>query len=191
MATNDVPGYRPENRDVLKMGCWAETADGSLLLVEGVEAGKVIYVMFDLGQDPPQQYRDAQLEWDFKRAYSWQPDADPEDVLPEDAPKRGKKKPKADDAVAKIQTAKVLWTWHDKTPFPWDRVMKAGVPMGAGYASAEGQITAARKVAQALGLKAQEIAARRAGQEEEPSKHFRKVAKLTKRLERALAALPQ
>lgn len=40
MSTNDVPGAKTENRDVLAMGCWAEHEDGSLILgVWGVGIG--------------------------------------------------------------------------------------------------------------------------------------------------------
>lgn len=49
------------------------------------------------------------------------------------------------------------WTWHDKTPFPWDRVIKAGVPDGARHAFAEHQMTAAERVADSLRLRGERI----------------------------------
>jgi len=33
MSTNDVPGAKAANNDALAMGCWAEHADGSLILM--------------------------------------------------------------------------------------------------------------------------------------------------------------
>ncbi len=99
MSTNDVPGAKPENRDTLAMGAWAEHKDGSLILVEGTEGGKAIYSVFDMAKDPPIEYRDAMLEKDFKTTYSW-------------------------DATGKKPGPNERWTWHDKTPFPWDRIVK-------------------------------------------------------------------
>jgi len=116
MSTNDVPGYKPANRDALAMGCWAEHDDGSLLLVESVEGGRVVYCMFDLSEDPIIEYRDAMGEGGFKKSFSWPTDT-------------GDK-----------------WTWHDKTPFPWDRVV-GEAPPGSRYASVQDQMTAAKRVA--------------------------------------------
>lgn len=48
MSTNDVPGANPKNADVLAMGCWAEHEDGSLIFVESVEGGTVVYSIFDI-----------------------------------------------------------------------------------------------------------------------------------------------
>lgn len=93
MSTNDVPGSNPANADVLAMGAWAEHDDGSLVLVESVEAGSVVYSIFDVAQDPPVEYRDAMPEAGFKKQFSWTSQAD------------------------------IRWTWHDKHPFPWDQVM--------------------------------------------------------------------
>src|SRR5258707_185740 len=45
------------------------------------------------------------------------------------------------------------WTWHDKTLFPWDRVIKAGFPDGARSPSAEHTMTAAQRVADSLQLR--------------------------------------
>ncbi len=39
------------------------------------------------------------------------------------------------------------WTWHDKTPFPWNKVIKEGAKDGLRHASAEDAMTAAVRVA--------------------------------------------
>lgn len=116
MSHNDVPGHKPEHRDELAHGCWAEHEDGSLILVEAVEGGRVVYCMFDLLEDPIIEYRDAMAEGGFKKSFSWPSDT-------------GDK-----------------WTWHDKTLFPWDRIMEK-TPPGSRYASADDQMTAAQRVA--------------------------------------------
>lgn len=126
MSTNDVPGYNPANSDQLAMGCWAEHEDKSLIFVESVEAGRVVYSLFDLSGQLPLEFRDAMTEAGFKRAFSWPND---------DGDK---------------------WTWHDKTPFPWDRVM-GNFPSGTRVASAPALNTAAKRVAQRLGLHGAEV----------------------------------
>ena len=130
MSTHDVPGARPENRDVLAMGCWAEHDDGSLILVESVEGGTVVYSIFDVSRDPVVEYRDAMPEAGFKNRFSWKPDADDDDNL--------------------------VWTWHDKTLFPWERVMR-DFPAGTRHASAVAVMTAAERVARSLDLRAGEV----------------------------------
>lgn len=127
MSTNDVPGAKPQNADVLAMGCWAEADDGSLIFVEAVEAGKVVYSIFDLAQDPPVEYRDAMAEGGFKTVFSW----------PTDTGDR--------------------WTWHDKTLFPWDRIM-GEFASGPRPASALAQMTAAQRVATSLHLRGSNLA---------------------------------
>ncbi len=122
MSTNDVPGFNPINNDELCMGVWADHEDGSLMLVQSSEGGRIIYTLFDLSADPPLQYNDTMAEKSFKRTYSW---------------------PDSDDK----------WTWHDKSPFPWDQVIDAGVQQGPGYASAEALETAAARVAKSRDLK--------------------------------------
>lgn len=129
MSTNDVPGAKAANRDFLAMGCWAEHDDGSLILVEAVEAGRVIYSIFDIAEDPPVEYRDAMPEPVFKDRYSWRPDTD-------------------DDSIR--------WTWHDKTPFDWDRVM-GQFPSGQRHVSAVAQLSAAQRVARSLDLRAEAV----------------------------------
>lgn len=127
MSTNDVPGANPKNADILAMGGWAEHDDGSLIFVESVEAGSVIYSIFDV-VDPPVEYRDAMPEKGFKDRFSWTSAKDKKDK----------------------------WTWHDKTPFPWDRVM-GNFPSGAKHVNADYEISAAQRVAESLNLRAGDI----------------------------------
>ncbi len=96
MSTSDVPGANPKNADKLATGCWAEHSDGSLLFVKGTENGQIVYELYDVVQTPPVYYQDAMREEAFKKAFSAPP----------------------------VGASKEDWTWHDKTPFPWARVMK-------------------------------------------------------------------
>lgn len=148
MSTNDVPGHKPENRDVLAMGSWAEHEDGSLIFVEAVEGGRVVYSMFDL--DKEVEYRDAMPEAGFKEAFSWDP-GEAEDK-PRPVKKRWGKKPK--DAPDDIPN--VRWTWHDKTPMPWDRVF-AKFDEGPRDLSADHTMTRAEAIARHLDLQGQKI----------------------------------
>lgn len=97
MSTNDVPGFNPNNNDDLHGGCWAEHADGTLLYVLGTENHRVLYELFDLS-DPKDtvEFRDAMPQKQFEKDFSY-------------------------DAG---NSSSVKWTWHDKTLFPWDRIMK-------------------------------------------------------------------
>lgn len=131
MSTYDVPGYNPANEDELATGCWAEHDDGSLIFVESTEASRVIYSIFDMAKKPPIEYRDAMPEATFKKQFSWTPGED--------------------DNID-------VWTWHDKTPFPWDRVIKAGATDGGRSAFAEQQLNAAERVAESLKLRGAAIA---------------------------------
>lgn len=128
MATTDVPGAKKSNRDKLAIGCWAEHSDGSLLLVEGMERGKVIYSIFDMSQEPVVEFRDAMPEEGFKDYFSF------------------------DDKRPDMER----WLWHDKTTFPWDRVMRH---FKAGYKAPSGldQVSAARRVADRMKLKGQQL----------------------------------
>lgn len=148
MSTNDVPGARSSNNDVLAMGCWAEAEDGSLLFVKSVEGGRVLFEMYDLAENPITQYVDGMTEIEFKKLFSY--DSKKTDITTG----RGKKVPMT------------KWTWHDKTPFPWDRVIKSGAKSGTTFAHAGDLIAAAdnvrksqtRVVAEALGASIQEAA---------------------------------
>lgn len=123
MSTNDVPGANPTNADTLHMGCWGEHEDGSLIFVKSTEGDRVIYEMYDPNQTPILFFQDAMVEDGFKKKYSWDP-TNPNKSF-------GK------------------WTWHDKSAFPWDTVIKAARP-GLQHASAADQLSAAQKVADAL-----------------------------------------
>lgn len=127
MSTNDVPGASKSNRDQLAMGCWAEQEDGSLIFIESTEGGRVIYSMFDIAdEDNPVEYRDAMNVRAFKKDFSY-------------------------NAKAKKS---IKWTWHDKTPFPWDRIIALGSKDGVRYPSAGHLLSAAERVAKSRGLKA-------------------------------------
>jgi hypothetical protein len=115
MSTSDVPGKRESNRDTLHAGCWAEHKDGSLILVESTEIGKgggnVLYSTFSLGSTVS-EYRAAETISKFSSMFSYDPAKDKS---------RGGTEPGQGDGVSEE------WTWHDKTPFPWQRVIDAGV----------------------------------------------------------------
>src|SRR5882724_11760310 len=119
MSTNDVPGLNPRNQDTLHAGCWAEHADGTLLYVLSTENHNVIFELYDMS-DPnaPIEFRDAMGQKEFEKKFTWDP-----------------KNP-----------ASVKWTWHDKTMFPWDRVLKKFKP-GVKPVSAQALIDDADKVA--------------------------------------------
>ncbi len=167
MSTNDVPGAVPANNDQLQMGCWAEHDDkASFIFVYNTENGRVIYTMFDVGKDPVIEYRDAMPEKEFKDFFSWK------------APFRTAKK-----------GDKEKWTWHDKTPFPWDKVIKHGARQGVKYASAFDQLSAAERVARSLQLEGQVF-------DEEKAEHMTsrtrgKLARVAEKLAEALRELGQ
>lgn len=129
MSTNDVPGANPKNNDVLAAGSWAEHDDKSLLFVKGNEGGRVVYELYDVAQTPPVFYQDAMDEAIFKKNFSWPP----------------------------IGQSNERWTWHDKTPFPWDRVISSFDKPRPEYADVHDQLSAAARVAQSLRLKAREV----------------------------------
>lgn len=95
MATPDVPGANPAHKDFLSANNWAEHDDGSLILVNQIEEGIVIFSLFDLLKGT--EYRTAMEVPDFQRKFSTCFDK------------------KEDDPIEQ-------WTWHDKTKFPWDRL---------------------------------------------------------------------
>ena len=130
VSTHDVPGARASNNDELAIGCWAEHDDGSLIFVESTENGRVIYSIFDVNDpDNPVEYRDSMSIRAFKKEFSW-------DV----------KKKKS-----------IKWTWHDKTPFPWDRIIELGGKDGVRYPSADHLLTAAQKVARSRDLRGSKL----------------------------------
>ena len=45
------------------------------------------------------------------------------------------------------KSEKDRWLWHNRTPFPWDRVIKAGMPSGTRIPMASGVMTAAQRIA--------------------------------------------
>lgn len=146
MATTDVPGAKPANNDKLDIGCWAEHADGSYILVEGFEDDRVVYSIFDPSKAPMLEYRDAMLIGDFEKAFS---------CNSTDIGKPYK------DAKGRFVT-KSQWTWHDKTKFPWDKIMSMAQD-GPKFASAADQISAAQRVANDLGLRGAEVSRRGLG----------------------------
>jgi len=129
MSTNDVPGANPANADVLAAGCWAEHEDGSLIYVKGTEGGQVVYEIYDLEQDPPVYYQDAMREDAFKGQFSHPPSG----ISDED------------------------WVWHDKTPFPWSRVMQTFDKPRPTHADVHDTLSAAARVAESLRLRAREV----------------------------------
>ena len=129
MATQDVPGANPANADKLAAGCWAEHRDGSLIYVKGTENQQVVYELYDVAQVPPVYYQDAMREDAFKTQFSFPP----------------------------AGTSAEKWTWHDKTPFPWSRVMKTFDKPSPVYADVHDTLTAAARVAQSLRLRARKL----------------------------------
>jgi hypothetical protein len=142
MATNDVPGANPVNNDELHVGCWAEHEDGSLIFIDGAEGGTVVFSMFDMSSDPLFEYRDSMARVTFEKTFSW----DPSD--PYYKTKTG----------AKAKQEK--WTWHDKTSFPWDKVIKAGAKSGPKIAHASHVKTAAQRMAENLAMRGREVRGR-------------------------------
>lgn len=115
MATSDVPGSNPANNDQLRMGCWAEHKDGSLIFVHSTEGGNVVFSVFDMSKTPIIDYRDSMPLVNFQTQFSWKGTGD-------------------------------RWTWHDKTPFPWDRVIGKGAEAGPRHASAHHTLNAAEEI---------------------------------------------
>ena len=141
------------------MGCWAEHDDGSLIFVESTEGGRNIYSVFDMDKKPVVEYRDSMADGAFKKQYSYD----------------GGKKDR--------------WTWHDKTAFPWDRIIKAGAKDGVRHASADDLITAAERV-----RRSREI---NRGHDVDPEEVLSRVdrlgetaANLVRKLQKAISDLP-
>ncbi len=129
MSTNDVPGAKAANRDELSMGCWAEHEDGSLIFVESSEGNRVVFSLFDMAKKPIMEYRTAMPEVNFKKEFTW----DPKDK------------------------SSIKWTWHDKTPFNWDRIIGAGFQEGMRYASAGDVLSAAQRIAERLNISGHDL----------------------------------
>ena len=128
MATNDVPGAKKTNNDKLARGCWAEHDDGSLIYVKDIdENDRVIFEIYDLSLNPPAYYPHALAKTDFEKKFSW-----------------------------KSGVTSIKWTWHDKTPFPWDTVMQhIDNPMPV--LSVQDQLSAAQRVADSLNAKVRDL----------------------------------
>lgn len=129
MATQDVPGFddvkSDAKNDELGIGMWGEHDDESLILVEGVEQGRVIFSMFDMSPTPPMEYRDSLPEQQFKRQFSWNSD--------ESIVNKG-------------------WRWHDKTQFPWNKIMD-NFSDGTRYPSADYVVNEAQRIAKIKSLR--------------------------------------
>lgn len=132
MSTHDVPGANAANRDALAVGAWAEHPDNkSLIFVKGVEGETVVYELFDLAT--PRVYTHVLPEPEFKRTYSYPPTGE----------------------------SKEQWVWHDKTPisaFPWPRVIEMLQRRPVGEVPVQ---SAAARVAEALNLRGEALAAER------------------------------
>ena len=150
MSTNDVPGFDPKNNDELAALCWAEHEDGSLIFVESTEAARVVYSMFDMRMNPPIEYRDAMPESGFKKSFSW--DEGRDDTWVDDD---------EDDDDGGKTVPMTKWTWHDKTPFPWDRIIKAGITDGPRIAAAEHVKSAAERIAESIKARGEAVSALR------------------------------
>jgi hypothetical protein len=126
MSTPDVPGANPANKDKLSRGCWAEHEDGSLIYVKDIDENeRVIFEVYDLSnKDNPVYYPYALGKKDFEDKFSYDP--------------------------KKVGTLNLKWTWHDRTPMPWDKVMKviqSPVPVDA---DVHRTLSAAARVAESL-----------------------------------------
>src|SRR5690349_15632121 len=124
MATNDVPGANPVNADQLRSGCWAEHQDHSLIFVKGTENDQVVYEIYDMAADPVVYYQDAMRADAFKKQFSYPPTG----------------------------ASAEKWTWHDKTPMPWDRIFKNVERPTARIADVQKELSAAARVAESLRL---------------------------------------
>lgn len=161
MSTQDVPGANAAHNDILASGCWAEHDDGSLLFVKGTENSQVVYELYDLDQDPPVYYQDAMVEDAFKTSFSFPP----------------------------VGSSPDKWTWHDKTPFPWSRVMKTFDKPRPTHADVHETLSTAARVAQSLRLRAQKITEEELGPRAEQVR--RKGRSIMERIERALEAFSE
>lgn len=144
MSTNDVPGANAANRDILAAGCWAEHTDGSLIYVLGNEGGRAIYQIYDVAQTPPVFYQDAMIEKAFKDQFSFPP----------------------------VGASADKWTWHDKTPFPWNKVMQSIQRPTPQHADVSDTLSAAARVAESLKLRAENLTEEKIGHNIDTLKAF-------------------
>lgn len=129
MATNDVPGAKVHNNDKLARGCWAEHEDGSMIYVKDIdENGRVIFDIYELADaDHPTFYPHALSKKDFEETFSYDP--------------------------KKIGVANLKWVWHNRTPMPWERVMRIFDTPVPALVNAVDTISAAKRVANSLKLR--------------------------------------
>lgn len=171
MSTNDVPGARAANRDVLAMGCWAEHEDGSLILVLSTEGGKVVYELFELSGQEKYGYKHAMPETRFKKNFSW------------DATKQAKEVPNE------------KWTWHDKTPFPWERVMKEISKPVPEHVSATAKVSAAKRIIDSLKRRGEKLEGEKLSEESlnhmVDQESFPGAKRIVKGIARALSAFAE
>lgn len=133
MSTLSVPGHNPQNKDKLSIGCWAEHEDGSMIFVKGIdENDTVVFEMYDLSDlDHPVYYPHALSLVDFEKSFSFDP-------------KKKNGKPN------------LKWTWHDKTPFDWSRVMRViqrPLPVSANI---QDQVSATAQMVESLNIRLKE-----------------------------------
>ena len=123
MATPDVPGANPKNNDKLSALNWAEHDDGSLVIVYQVTEKEVVFSLFD----SEKEFKSKMNRKEFERQFS----------------KNVTKKP---------SDSKIVWTWHDKTPIPWDRALQSRSRI-----MTITETTAAHKVGRAINAEAGKI----------------------------------
>jgi len=128
MSTNDVPGHNKVNNDELSRKCWAESADGSIIEVWGIDNGVTWFHIYD-PTNAEFHYRTGMPTDEFKKQFSWDP--------------------------KKTGPLAVKWTWHDKTDFPVRRVIEMGIKEGFHKTFAADVMSTAEMVAKTL--KAQKI----------------------------------
>lgn len=162
MATHDVPGAVSANADKLDIGAWAEHKDGSLIFVKGMESGRVIFEVYNVAVTPPIKYASAMYEGAFKKEFSY----------------GGKYNKKGD------------YTWHDKTGFPWDRVMGEFAD-GPGYTSAFDQLNAAEQLRHALDIHGGQRVSKEEVQSRTEDRRWRRVRGIVDKLQRAIDRLPR
>jgi len=132
MATCDVPGANPNNNDELHPGCWAEADDNSLIYVEGVSETENIVIYSIFDLTDPNN----PLEF--------------RDSMP------------IDGFEQIFKNSPDTWTWHDKTAFPWQKIMSifkdgSKVPSADQLISAAQRIVKTRKIYKSNKIKKDDI----------------------------------